>query len=278
MNGLVRNVLSVPSGTTLTGSARLTNFNPNRILFVVDGGQIAPVKDDLKKINLTMNFKNSVGSGIAITANLPLDMIADMNDYLYGFGMLGSDKVACFVLDIGKYILKSDDEITFNISTSSALTNACSLLVKALDTGIGKERLVSYKYITASQSQAYQEANVMAVYAKIEGASDDVYMTVDDFYGSNNISEMSVVALGSALGSAEDMDYFGVCWDDPTGLTQPVTVRAGSSNERLLFRVWNFDVNRLGFARTDFDNVSLLAKSIADGNPSKSKCLKYFYG
>ena len=39
MNGLVRDVMSIASGTTLSGSARLTNFNPDKILFIVESAQ-----------------------------------------------------------------------------------------------------------------------------------------------------------------------------------------------------------------------------------------------
>ena len=35
MNGLVRDIISIPSGTSLSGSARLTNFNPDRFIFIV---------------------------------------------------------------------------------------------------------------------------------------------------------------------------------------------------------------------------------------------------
>ncbi len=277
MNGLVRDVMTIASGTSLTGSARLTNFNPDKILFTVTSAS-AVSKADLAKINLTMNFKNSVGSGIAISANLPLDMVADMNDYLYGFGLLGSDTTACFVLDIGKYCLRADDEITFAINTSSTLTNACALYVKALDTKISKEQMISYKFVSASASQSYQESSVITVFAKIPSASDAVYITTDDFFGSNNLSELAVVSIGSALGNAEDVDNFGIVWDDDTHLTQSVTVHAGSANEKLLFKCWNFDVNRIGFERAEYNSAKLLAKSIADGNPSKSKCLRYYYG
>ena len=277
MNGLVRDVLSIASGTTLSGSARLTNFNPDKILFIINSAT-APTKAELAKILCTLNFKNSVGSGIAITANLPLDIVANLNDYLYGFGLLGSDKTCCFVLDIGKYCLRADDEITFNIATSTALTNAASLTIKALDTKIGKEQLISYKYIAAQASQAYQQADVLSVFAQIASASDNVFITVDDFFGSNNISELAVAGIGSALGSAEDFDSFGVVFDDSTLLSQPVTVRAGSSNEQLLFKVWNFDANRIGFERTEYQSAKMFANSIRQGNPSKYKCLNYFYG
>ena len=277
MNGLVRDVLSIASGTTLTGSARLTNFNPDKILFIVESAT-APTKAELAKLLVTMNFKNSVGSGIAITANLPLDIVANLNDYLYGFGLLGSDKTCCFVLDIGKYCLRADDEITFNVATGTALTNAASLTIKALDTKIGKEQLISYKYISAQASQAYQQADVLTVYGQIASASDSVYITVDDFFGSNNISELAVCGIGSALGSAEDYDNFGVVFDDNTGMAQPVTVRAGSANEKLLFKVWNFEVNRIGFERTEYASAKMFANSIRQGNPSKYKCLNYYYG
>ena len=56
MNGLVRDVLSVASGTSLSGSARLTNFNPDRFIFVVSGST-AITKADLKKIKVTANFQ-----------------------------------------------------------------------------------------------------------------------------------------------------------------------------------------------------------------------------
>jgi len=277
MNGLVRDVLSIASATSYSASARLTNFNPDKLLFIVDSAT-APTKAELAKILVTINFKNSVGSGIAITANLPLDIVANLNDYLYGFGLLGSDKTCCFVLDIGKYCLRADDEITFNVATSTALTNASSLTIKALDTKIGKEQLLSYKFISAQASQAYQQADVLSVYAQIASASDSVFLTIDDFFGSNNISELAVVGIGSALGSAEDFDSFGVAFDDPTGMGQPVTVRAGSANERLLFKVWNFDVNRVGFERTEYQSAKNYATSIKQSNPSKYKCLSYFYG
>lgn len=277
MNGLVRDVMSIASGTTLSGSARLTNFNPDKILFIVESAT-APTKAELAKILVTMNFKNSVGSGIAITANLPLDIVANLNDYLYGFGLLGSDKTCCFVLDIGKYCLRADDEITFNVATSTALTNASTLVIKAIDSKIGKEQLVSYKYISAQASQAYQQADVLTVYGQIAIPSDNVFITVDDFFGSNNISELAVAGIGSALGNAEDYDGFGVVFDDTTFMGQPVTVRAGSANEQLLFKVWNFDVNRIGFERTEFASARMFANSIKQGNPSKYKCLNYFYG
>ena len=38
MNGLVRNVMSI-SGTSPAGSARLTNFNPEKILFYIHSNQ-----------------------------------------------------------------------------------------------------------------------------------------------------------------------------------------------------------------------------------------------
>lgn len=278
MNGLFRNVLSLSSATTLSGSARLTNFNPDGILFYVDGGQNAITKAELAKINVTMNFKNSVGSGIAITTNLPLDIIADNNDYFNGWGLIGSETSGAFMLDIGKYCLRADDEITFDVSTSSTLTNALSLIIKAVDSKISKERMLSYKYITASASQAYQMADVVSVFAKIASPSDSVYITTDDFFGSNNVSEIAVVSVGAAMGSAENMDNYGPVWLDDTGLTQPVTVRAGSANERFFIKCWNFDVNRIGFERAEFNSAKLLAKSIADGNPSKNRCLRYYYG
>jgi hypothetical protein len=278
MNGLFRNVMSLASGTTLAGTARLTNFNPDKILFYVDGGSSAITKAELAKINVTMNFKNSVGSGIAICANLPLDIVADNNDYFNGWGLLASETKGAFVLDIGKYCLRADDEITFDISTSTTLTNALAVIVKAIDSKISKEQLISYKYISASASQAYQQADVMSVFAKITSPSDSVYITTDDFFGSNNVSEIAVVAVGGAMGSAEDMDNYGPVWTDDTGLTQSVTVRAGSNNERFLIKCWNFDVNRIGFERAEFNSARNLAKAIADGNPSKNKCLRYFYG
>ena len=277
MNGLVRDVMSIASGTTLSGSARLTNFNPDKILFIVQS-TTAPTKAELAKILCTMNFKNSVGSGIAITANLPLDIVANLNDYLYGFGLLGSDLTCCFVLDIGKYCLRSDDEITFNVATSTALTTAASLTIKAIDSKIGKEQLISYKYISAQASQAYQQADVLTVFGQISSPSDSVFVTVDDFFGSNNISELAICGIGSALGNAEDFDNFGVVFDDVTHMGQPVTVRAGSPNEKLLFKVWNFDVNRIGFERTEYASAKMFASSIKQGNPSKFKCLNYYYG
>lgn len=276
MNGLVRDVLTISSSTTPSGSARLTNFNPDRFIFIVSGAsQIT--KADLKKFKITANFKNSVGSGLAICNNLPLDFIANLSDYLYGFGLLGDDTKGAFALDLGKYILKSDDEITISVNVSETLSQALSLYVVAMDSFVGKEQLITYKYINASATQAYQESGVSAVYAQISNPSESVYMTIDDFFGSNNISELAVAGIGAALGSAEDFDNLGICFSDSTGLTQPVTVRAGSDNEELLFKVWNFDVNRLGFASADYSNVQLLAESIRSGNPTKSKCLEYYY-
>lgn len=277
MNGLVRDIISIPSGTTPAGAARLTNFNPDKILIVVSSAS-AITKAELAKLLLSMNFKNSVGSGIAMAANLPFDVIANMNDYLYGFGLLGSETTVAFVLDIGKYCLRSDDEITFNVATGTTLTNAASVVIKALDTKIAKEQLVSYKYVSASASQAYQVADVMAVYGQIASPSDNVFITTDDFFGSNNISELAVVAIGAALGQAEDFDNFGLIWSDDTGLTQPVTVRAGSANEQFLFKCWNFEPNRLGYERVEFNSAKMLGADIAKANPSKAKCLKYFYG
>lgn len=276
MNGLVRDIISIPSGTSLSGSARLTNFNPDRFIFIVSGSS-AITKDDLKKIKVTANFKNSVGSGLAICNNLPLDLIANYSDYHYGFGLLGSDLKSAFALDLGKYILKADDEITISISTSSALSQSLSLYVIAMDSYVGKEKLLTYKYIDASATQAYQESGVCSVYAQISEPSANVFMTVDDFYGSNNISELAVAGIGASLGSAEDFDNFGIVFNDSTGLTQPVTVRAGSDREEFLIVVWNFDVNRIGFANADLSNVQLLAQSIKASNPTKARCLEYFY-
>ena len=276
MNGLVRDFIKLEKSTSLSGSARLTNFNPDRLIFTVEGAT-AVTKEDLQKIVVTLNFKNSVGSGIAISNNLPLKIVANMNDYLYGFGMLGSDLTACFALELGKYILKSDDEITISISTNGTLSQELSLYVVAMDSAVEKEQLISWKYIKASATQAYQESNVLEVYSQISEASPSVYITVDDFFGSNNISELATTAIGSALGSAEDYDGFGVVFHDSTGMSQPVTVRAGSDSEEFLFKTWNFDVNRLGFENTDTENVALFANSIEKGNPSKAKCLAYYY-
>ena len=276
MNGLVRDFLRIDKSTSLSGSARLTNFNPDRVIFTVKGDN-AVTKEDLDKILVTMNFKNSVGSGLAVTNNLPLKIVANMNDYMYGFGLLGSDTTACFALELGKYILKSDDEITINISTVGTLSQELSLYVIAMDSVVGKEQLITWKYIKASATQAYQESGVLDVYGQISDASDTTFITVDDFYGSNNMTELAVCAVGSALGSAEDYDGFGLVFHDVTGLTQPVTVRAGSANEELLFKEWNFDVNRLGFESVQESSVKMLATNIADSNPSKAKCLKYYY-
>lgn len=276
MNGLTRDFIRIPSATSLMGSARLTNFNPDKLIFTVRG-ESAVTKEDLDRILVTLNFKNSVGSGLAVTNNLPLKIVANMNDYLYGFGLLGDDKTACFALELGKYILKSDDEVTLNISTVGTLSQALSLYVIAMDSFVGKEQLISWKYIKASATQAYQESGVLDVFGQIKDASENVFITVDDFYGSNNMTELAVCAIGSALGSAEDYDGFGLVFHDPTAMTQPVTVRAGSDNEELLFKEWNFDVNRLGFESVDDQSVLLLARSIAEGNPTKAKCLEYFY-
>ena len=276
MNGISRNILSLTGATTLSGSARLTNFNPDRILFVLKGASVV-TKADLAKIVCTMNFKNSVGSGISITNNLPLDFVANLNDYLYGFGLLGSDKTAAFVLDIGKYILKADDEITFALNTTATLSQALSVDMFALSTFIGKEKLISYAYVNAQATQAYQQANVCDVYAQITSESNSVYITVDDFFGSNNVSELAVCGIGASLGSSEDYDGFGLVFHDETGLTQPVTVRAGSSNEMFLFKIWNFDRNRIGFAQTDASNAQMLAENIQRTNADKARCLEYYY-
>ena len=282
MNGLIRNVLSIASSTTPVGSARLTNFNPNALLFYVDGGANALTKAELAKINVSVNFKNSKGNGIAVLTNTPLDILADNNDYFNGNGLITGDKVCSFSLDIGKYCLRADDELTFDVAYSAALTNAAAIIIKAVDSKVMKEQLISYKHITASASQAYQMADVVSVFAKITSPSDSVYIVTDDFYGSNNISEIAVVAMGAALGSAEDVDSYGPVWSDDTGYTQAVTVRAGSfgvsGGERFFVKCWTFDVNRIGMERAEFNSVQNLAKAIRDGNPSKFKCLKYFYG
>lgn len=277
MGGFIRDFITISGSANPSGSARLTNFNPDRLIFAVKG-ENAITKADLKKIVLTLNFKNSVGSGLAITNNLPLDIVANMTDYLYGFGLLGNDKTACFALDLGKYVLRADDEITLSIASVEALSQPVSIYIKAMDSFVGKEQLLTYKYVKASATQAYQETNILDVFAQITDASDNVYVTIDDFYGSNNISELAICAIGSALGSAEDYDGFGVVFHDRTGLAQPVTVRAGSSNEEFLFKVWNFDLNRVGFESSDVASVALFAQSISDGNPVKSECLKYYYG
>lgn len=276
MNGLVRNFLELSASTTLAGSARLTNFNPDRILFVVSGST-AVKRADLEKIRITLNFKNSVGSGISIANGLPLDIVADLTDYLYGFGLLGSDIKACLCLDIGKYILKADDDITLNVS-GSGLSEALGFYCFAMDSHVGKEQLISWKFVETSATQAYQESGIMEVYAKIPAPLPDVYLTIDDFYGSNNISQLAVVGMGSALGSSEDFDSFGILFHDPTGLTQPVTVRSSTGGERLLFKQWNFDKNRLGFASQDYANVNLLSESIRVTNPSKYDVLSDYYG
>ena len=277
MNGLVRNVMQI-TGVSPSGSARLTNFNPDKILFVVRG-TVAFSKTDLSYFKVTMNFKNSVGSGIAISANLPFDIIADLSDYHFGFGMLPSTVGAgSYALDIGKYCLRADDEITFNVDCDHTFDDPFTIDIFALDTKIGKEQLISYKYVSAQASQAYQVADVLGVYGKISSPSSSVYITTDDFFGSNNISELAVIGIGAAFGQAEDMDDFGLIWSDDTGMTQPVTVRAGSSYEQILFKCWNFDVNRIGYERPEFNSAKLLASSIQNANPSKAKCLKYFYG
>ena len=139
MNGLVRDIISIPSGTSLSGSARLTNFNPDRFIFIVSGST-AITKDDLKKIKVTANFKNSVGSGLAICNNLPLDLVANYSDYHYGFGLLGDDTKGAFALDLGKYILKADDEITISVSTSSTLSQSLSLYVIGMEKKKKKDR------------------------------------------------------------------------------------------------------------------------------------------
>lgn len=278
MNGLYRNIMSIGSATTFSASARLTNFNPDKILFYVSSGS-AISKADLAKIAVTINFKNSVGSGIAVTPNLPLDMVADLNDFEAGNGgVYGTDTVGAFCLDIGKYCLRADDEMTFNISTTATLTNACGLIVKAVDTKIAKEKLISYAFISAVANQAYQNSGVVAVYGSISSPSDSVFITTDDFFGSNNLSEIAVIALGAAVGRAENVDNFGPVWIDDTGLSQDVTVRAGSSNERFLVKIWNFDANRIGYERSEFNSAKLLADSIQKGNPSKYKALRYYYG
>ena len=277
MNGLFRNVLSLSSATTLTGSARLTNFNPDHLLFYVDGGSSAVTLAELKKIIVTVNFKNSKGAGVSVAANLPLDMIANLNDYLAGNGTFGSETKAAFALDIGKICLRSDDEITLDISTATTLTNALSLTIKAVDSRIGKEQIISYKYVEASASQAYQQSDVLAVFAAITSPSDAVVITTDDYFGSNNVTEIAVCAYGAAFGCAENVDNFGPVWEDDTHLSQPVTVRAGSANERFLFKTWVFDQNRIGMSRTEFDMARNYGKSIAQSNPVKAKCLNYYY-
>ena len=147
-----------------------------------------------------------------------------------------------------------------------------------MDSHVGKEQLISWKFVETSATQAYQESGILEVYAKIPAPYPDVYLTVDDFYGSNNISQLAVVGMGSALGSSEDFDSFGILFHDPTGLTQPVTVRSSTGGERLLFKQWNFDKNRLGFASQDYANVNLLSESIRVTNPTKYDVLSDYYG
>ncbi len=276
MRGLVRDVLHLQSGKNLSGSARLTNFNPNCLVFSVRGGS-AITKSDLEKILVTINFKNSVGNSIAVANNLPLHMICDLTDYLAGFGLLGNDLNGAFYLDIGKYILKADDELTFSVS-AAGLSTGLALSIFAIDTKVSKEQLVSYAYIKGKATQAYQQANVMTVYLKVANPSPDVFVTVDDYFGSNNISELAVCSIGAALGSAEDFDGFGTLFVDTSGLSQPVTIRCGSDSEELLVKQWNFDDNRIGFANQDFLSVQSLAEHISQTNAVKARCLRDFYG
>lgn len=277
MNGLTRDILSLQSSTNLQGSARLTNFSPNLICFKISGSS-AVTKDDLRKILISTNFKNSVGSGVAITNNCPLDMLADLTDYELGFGLLGDDKTVAIALPVGKYVLKSDDEITFNISTEGTLSQGLSLYMFAVDNFIGKEQMLNYKFVKCSATQVYQEPNVLSVYGQFTNPSDTIFMTVSDFFGSNNISESACATMGAILGHAEDYDNFGVVFHDRTGLSQNISVRSGSDNERLLMKCWVFDEKRLGYAVDSMNDVSLLANSIKNNDAVKYKCVSYFYG
>jgi len=189
------------------------------LLFVVNGLETAV---DLMKVKVSVTMKNSKGNDILPINNVPLLYFFHLSDFLGGYAWNVADQLSSAYVALGNYILQGDDSMTVTLS-GAGLSASVTGSVYAIDDKVGPEQCLIYEYVEGQNTLEFSERAVHAIYMKSDDETTTPHsLTIRDFYGSENIDGLAVLAMGAALGKAETWLGFGPLWTDKTGLTQDV--------------------------------------------------------
>ena len=267
---------SLPATSSFSFNGKLTNFSVDTLVFTLSGAS-AVSADDLAKVIVRVQLKNSRGSNAICVNSVPAGLLAKYSDFVGGWGINSTDKYGAFGVDLGNVVLEGDDELDVTVS-GVGLSQAYSLSVFGFDTKVGAEVVKLYDYVSASATQTYQQVDASAVFISLPSgsvASDSVSIAVNDFFGRNLITENEAVGLGAVMAQSGDCDNFGPVWIDDTGLTQNMSFVAGSDSEEYLVIRRFFDVNRIGMGQQSVINFADYLSYIKSNNSTKYRCLAY---
>lgn len=253
------------SGASFSTSGKLTAYRPDALLFVLHGLE---TEADLEKIKVSMVLKNSKGKDMLPINNVPLSYFFALSDFLGGYAWDVADLLSSAYVAIGNYILQGDDSLTISIN-ASALSVAVTGEIYALDDKQGPEQLLIYEYVEGQNTLEFSHRGVHAIYLKSADETTVPHqMTTRDFYGSENVDGIAVLALGAALGKAEKWVGFGPLWQDKTGLTQDVRFSTFTGQGFLVCRE-EFDQSRAGMEQKTIQDTASLLQFYADNEPER---------
>ena len=276
---------SIFSGSTVASTAKsfygkLSNFNPNSIIFYIKTTTASThIEDsDLSSAIVSIQFKNRLGKNAVIINNVPLLMVAKLSDFIGGWSVNGTDVSGAFRLPIGKVILTGMDEINVTVSFDGTVAKAFDVECYALDEYVGKETINIYEYASGTAGQQLTFPNAIACFMDISSPSGATQIRTNDYFDNNLISEIEVVSNGACLGRAENWDSFGQVWADKSGYSQLLGITCGSSNEKVLALEWFYDATRIGVSQSETMSLETYADDIKENDSEKYKCLAYIYG
>lgn len=287
-----RNIIDAKlTDTSFTFNGKITNFSIDKLFINIWRN---PLKvDDLRKIFVTAQLKNSKGNNAIIINSVPLFLLAKLSDYKSGFGIAVDGDLAYWqsiAVDLGNIVLEGDDELDVVI-TGSGLSSPTSssdkiegdLVVFGYDNVIGAEQIICYEYVQGSATQTYQQTNASEVYLNLSiGTSEGSHapsnanvIAVNDFFGRNTITEIEATTIASVQAQSGDLVYFGLVWTDSTGLTQDMSFKVPVAGEEFLVVKRWFDVSRLGMGQQSVIDYADYIEHVQRTDSNKYKCLQY---
>lgn len=257
------------TGQNFSTSGKLSAYNPDGLLFVLQGSE---TEADMSKIKVSVVMKNGKGKDLLPINSVPLLYFFHLSDYLGGYAWDVADLLSSAYIALGNYILQGDDSLTVTIS-ASGLSASVTGSVYACDDKVGAEQMLVYEYVEGQNTLEFSHRGVHAIYLKSADETTTVHsMATRDFYGSENIDGIAVLAMGAALGKAEKWLGFGPLWSDKTGLTQDVRFSTYTGQGFLVCRE-EFDRSRAGMEQKSVQETANLLQYYASNEKERFEIL-----
>ncbi|MBK5262376.1 MAG: hypothetical protein JJE17_07385 [Peptostreptococcaceae bacterium] len=259
------------TGQNFSSTGKISAYNPDGLLFVLQGLE---TEADLAKIKVSVVMKNGKGKDLLPINSVPLLYFFHLSDYLGGYAWSSADLLSSAYVALGNYILQGDDSLSVTIS-ASGLSIGSNVVgsVYACDDKVGAEQMLVYEYVEGQNTLEFAHRGVHAIYLKSSDETTVIHsMTTRDFYGSENVDGLAVLAMGGALGKAEKWLGFGPLWSDKTGLTQDVRFSTYTGQGFLVCRE-EFDRTRMGMEQKSVQETANLLQYYASNEKERFEIL-----